>query len=59
MNDRFTFRFYGRLVGALGVKGWHVQTVEAATHDAAILALYATHEHISNARLLRRERGEA
>ena len=51
----WTFRFYGKTIGAIGVSSEHAVTVRANTHDAALLKLYDTHDHIMSARLIRKE----
>lgn len=52
---RFTYRFYGRKVGAIGVMSEHTVTVVAESDDAAFVKLYDTHEHVFGCRLIREE----
>jgi hypothetical protein len=47
---RYTFRFSGRKLGAIGVRHQCTETVYADSYAEAMLLLYDTHEHISNAR---------
>lgn len=52
MLKKYRCLFYGRKVGAIGVEGFHCRDVMADSPQAARLALYATHEHISGLRVI-------
>jgi len=44
--NKYTIKFNGRLVGAIGIFQDFYLTVSAESQDQAILKLYATHDHI-------------
>jgi hypothetical protein len=50
--NKYTFRFYGRTSGALGISHVCQQTVMAETREAAELKLYDTHDHIMRVQLV-------
>jgi hypothetical protein len=50
--NKYTFRFYGRTRGALGISSTFQQTVYADTREAAEIKLYDTHDHIMCAQLM-------
>jgi hypothetical protein len=50
--NKYTFMFYGRTSGALGISRWCRQTVMADTREAAELKLCDTHDHIMRVQLV-------
>lgn len=48
----YTLTFIGRTKNALGNRSTYTKTVQAENLDAARLALYGTHEHISAVKVL-------
>lgn len=54
---RYRCTFYGRKVGAIGIKSWYELTIDAPDPEAARLKLYDTHEHIEGLRVVPLEGG--
>lgn len=59
--NKYTFSFYGKLAGAIGISYMHTVTVEAKTQEEAELKLYETHDHIQQCQCVKSikvEKGE-